>query len=294
MMDASRFAEAAARLYLSTVLEPNFIPGRFAVTSAQFIRDCSMSNCDGDGWNFDPSALSDWQKETLTKQLSSLLAPEGEEVKSLDSVYSEQCHERQKIGKGGKIRLVTVSTKSRPEYTTLSDSASAAGLTLEMVGSSTTYGRSGTKLELLSEYLADVPEEDFVIYVDAYETIVQQSRANIWRKFSQFCKPIVFGGLRKCYPDASMVMMYPNVSSAHVFRYLNDGQFMGNAGALKTMIDSVLEDIEQGATFLEPIKFRAGAEIAARWLSRYMFHNPEDIAIDSRGDLFFFIGRGNC
>jgi hypothetical protein len=165
MMDASRFAEAAARLYLSTVLEPNFIPGRFAVTSAQFIRDCSMSNCDGDGWNFDPSALSDWQKETLTKQLSSLLAPEGEEVKSLDSVYSEQCHERQKIGKGGKIRLVTVSTKSRPEYTTLSDSASAAGLTLEMVGSSTTYGRSGTKLELLSEYLADVPEEDFVIYV---------------------------------------------------------------------------------------------------------------------------------
>ena len=82
-------------------------------------------------------------------------------------------------------------------------------------------------------------------------------------------------------------MMYPNVSSAHVFRYLNDGQFMGNAGALKTMIDSVLEDIEQGATFLEPIKFRAGAEIAARWLSRYMFHNPEDIAIDSRGDLFF-------
>jgi hypothetical protein len=84
-----------------------------------------------------------------------------------------------------------------------------------------------------------------------------------------------------------MVLMYPNVSSAHIFRYLNDGQFMGNAGALKSMIDTVLEDIEQGATFLEPIKFRAGAEIAARWLTRYMFKHPEEIAIDSRGDLFY-------
>jgi hypothetical protein len=165
MMDATRFGEAAARLYLSTVLEPNFIPGLFALTSAQYIRDCSTANCDGDGWNFHPSALPDWQRESIVKQLKPLLAGEDGELGSVESVYSEQCQDKQQLAKGGEIRLVTVSTKSRPEYTTLRDSAEASGLTLEMLGTSTTYGKSGTKLELLSEYLAEVPEEDFVIYV---------------------------------------------------------------------------------------------------------------------------------
>ena len=123
--------------------------------------------------------------------------------------------------------------------------------------------------------------------LDAYETIVQLGRAIIWRKFAQFCRPVVFGGLRKCYPDSSLVLMYPNISSAHMFRYLNDGQFMGTAGALKSMIDETLEDINDGATFLDSLKFRPATEIAARWLTRYMFRHPETIAIDSRGELFF-------
>ena len=163
-MDALRFAEAAARLYLSTVLEPHFLPGQFALTSAQYIRDCSTALCADDGFNFHPGMLPDWQRESITKILEPLVAP-GDST-TLESVYSEQCHDNEQLQrKAGKIRLVTISTKARPEYTTLKDSAAAAGLTLEMVGASATYARSGTKLELLSEYLEGVPEDDYVIYV---------------------------------------------------------------------------------------------------------------------------------
>lgn len=162
MMAVSRFNEAAARFYLASTVEPGFLPAQFLMGSAQFLRDCAIQGCSNDGFNFLPDKLSQWQKESITKIVRGSFGVD--DASSPDDLYAGQCKAAQT--EDSKLHVVTVAANGQGEQVqTLKDSATAHGISIDVLGAGVNYVNSGTRLLLLSEYLTDMPEDDIVMFV---------------------------------------------------------------------------------------------------------------------------------
>jgi len=297
MMAVSRFNEAAARFYLSNTLEPGFLPAKILMSSAQFLRDCSIQACDNDGFNFLPEKLTQWQKESITKIVqSSFQAQANDAVSQEEDIYANQkgCKEKPKKDDDNKLHVVAIARNGREEQVKLLKTSTAVhGINVDILGAGMNYVNSGTRFLLLSEYLTDMVGDDIVMFLDQ-DSIVQASAKVLMRRFRQMCAPMVFAAIKKCHPDPSLILLYPEATESLRFRFLNAAHFIGRVDAIRDMIERVMTDIQKQSTFLQPAVFRIEAADAGRWTTRYMFQNPGTIKLDATGSIFYSLENANA
>ncbi len=94
----------------------------------------------------------------------------------------------------------------------------------------------GMKILLLQRFIADLPDDDIVLFTDAHDVRVLGRALDVLTRFKQIGARIVFSAEKNCWPDAHRACEY--VASAcgdSEYKYLNSGAFIGYVGDLKRL-----------------------------------------------------------
>lgn len=90
------------------------------------------------------------------------------------------------------------------------------------------------KLHGLKEYLEGVPDNDIVVFTDAYDVFYADDMATIVKRFLSFNMDVLFAAEKNCWPDKSLASSYPPAPTD--YRFLNSGCFIGDAKVLKKIL----------------------------------------------------------
>ena len=125
------------------------------------------------------------------------------------------------------------------------------------------------------------PENDILIFTDAYDVILIDTAESIIKKYLSFDSDIVFSAEVNCWPVESYSRPYPNATEA--FPFLNSGGLIGKMGAFKECFSrnvySMGYDDDQG------------------YWTRIFLNNygtaASMVKLDTKAELFFSLFRSN-
>lgn len=178
----------------------------------------------------------------------------------LASLHAEQLH------------LVTYANRRRIEIDHLRFSAKKNHLKMIHIGNNTDIIHLSDKAKVFREFLNSdpFPDEDIVMFVDAYDVLIIQEAKEIIKEFKSYHSPIILAGERHCFPDGHLAEKYPISNSKH--RYINSGCYIGYVGAIKRMLNKMpIETIHDDQRL---------------FTHYFLFYPHEKIVIDSDCKLF--------
>lgn len=181
------------------------------------------------------------------------------------------------------LRLVAVATSERSELTRLKQSATALGWTVDVLGLGDKWEGLGSKITYLTEYLKDVPCNDLVLFLDAYDVMLLSTATEIRERFESFKRPIVIGAELGCAPDEGMKVLYPKPKRGQNFFYVNSGTYIGYANDIRDMLAEISADIADHHSFTGASKHRLDDQ---RWFTRHYIRNQNSVAMDVDGVMF--------
>jgi len=141
-----------------------------------------------------------------------------------------------------KIHYCTIADKPNDNLNILKAQYKAQGITLVVLGEDNKvtfgWGVGGAnfviKIQEFYNYILTLPEEDIVLFQDAFDVLFVGSEAGILKKFNSFGARAVFGAEIYPHPDRELANSYPTTDSK--YRFVNSGTFMGNIGYLKGLL----------------------------------------------------------
>ncbi len=107
----------------------------------------------------------------------------------------------------------------------------------------------GQKINLIREYIKDLPDHDVLFFCDGYDTFVVSELDEIIRRYLDFSHSIVFASERICWPDeglASEIIKTNKTITPYTdtpYKYLNSGLFVGTVKELR----SILQDVDDAS-----------------------------------------------
>lgn len=176
----------------------------------------------------------------------------------------------------------------------LNDSAKAQGFDVQNVLFSEWEGGTmegpggGQKInELLSFFLDnDLPDNDVVLFTDAFDVFFYRSLDTIVGRFLGFKHEIVFSAEQFLWPDKSL--RFPPTHTK--YRYLNSGTFIGRVGEIKRMADRFIENYDDDQLYLQKA-FLSGRYDACLDTEGYIFQTNEEACEVKNGTVFNPITR---
>lgn len=159
------------------------------------------------------------------------------DTESTDPVSSGQSVDREVV-------VFTVATdEAHFGFETLRRSANYYGYDLRVLGlgedwkggdmARTTGG--GVKLIYMQTAIREIPDSQLVLFVDGYDTVFQYPASVLLARFREIGADVLFGAEKDCWPSEEVCEQYA-LRTDGVFRYLNSGTYMGNAGFLKDIL----------------------------------------------------------
>ena len=152
--------------------------------------------------------------------------------------------------------LTCGSDESRMEM--LEESANRTGVKVQNIfnigsdvwGGGTMEGPGGgQKLRLLQRFIDDnnLPDNDVVLFTDAYDVIYLRDLETILGRFLGFKHEVIFSAEQYLWPDTS-VRFPPAITK---YRYLNSGTFIGRVGELKRMLQKPILDSDDDQLYIQ-------------------------------------------
>lgn len=89
------------------------------------------------------------------------------------------------------------------------------------------------KLVAMNEFLATLPSDDVVCFVDGYD-VTCFGLEEVLEKFKRMNVDVLFSAETSCYPWSHVQQLYPSTTS--IYRYLNSGGYMGYVAALQQVL----------------------------------------------------------
>jgi len=115
---------------------------------------------------------------------------------------------------------------------------------------------------------ADIPDDDVVMFLDAYDVIVLSDKETILDRFMQFGKPVVIGAERGCFHLPHVVALYP--PSPTSFRFVNSGCYLGYVKNIRRILAWILNHQElAGLHKFDQTSFTI-----------YFLRNQQEVALD--------------
>lgn len=180
---------------------------------------------------------------------------------------------------GPRLHVVTFMTADAPVYGYLQVSAERQSLHPKILG----YGQRawwpdglGAKINALRRFVHhEADDEELVLFMDAYDTMLFGDRAEIVSTFEsmerELQRSIFFNCEKVCFPPFPDICTdYPE-SPFEQWRYLNSGLFIARVGSLKDMLRDPVDDVMKGSD--------------QAWYQRYFRHHPDRVAVDTRCQL---------
>lgn len=149
-------------------------------------------------------------------------------------------------GRDIDFRIVTVATEESKMWA-LKQSAAKYGVEVLNLGKDHPWrdpmtGLAGMpKIQLVNEYLATVPEDAVVLFMDGYDTFFADSPLEVLERFFHMDADIVFGAETDCWPVPETSYLWPDTGTP--YKYLNSGLYIGRANALHDFIAQAQDNV---------------------------------------------------
>ena len=110
---------------------------------------------------------------------------------------------------------------------------------LPWLGGDMTSTGGGQKVNYLREYLINVAPETIILFVDGYDVIINDDLETILNRFLGFGCDVLFASEKTCWPDQNLAKAMEDHSDGVGYPYLNSGCFIGYAGVLREICDTI-------------------------------------------------------
>ena len=177
-----------------------------------------------------------------------------------------------------EVHLVTVATDAK-RAERLQATAAKFGWPITFLGINSEWSDDMTsvggfpKIEMMRNFVDDVFPQAIILFMDGYDTFINDDKETVIERFLSFDADLVIGAEATLWPDWDYGKEYPQ--SETPYRYLNSGQYIGRAGAIKKFLEKgdIAEDIDDQAFFHE--KFLSGNINVTLDYECYIFQNYE-------------------
>jgi hypothetical protein len=164
----------------------------------------------------------------------------------------------------------------------LIESCKRFNVNLAVHGRGKTFDNTIFKLENILDYCINhTDEDDIIIYLDAYDTVLLSNQTEIISKFKIFDKKIVFCSHYICEPYEPIMDHFPRLDE-DLPRFLNSGSMIGYSKYVQEGIEDIFGEYEL-------VKKIYGNMLAMsdqfHWSLYYLKHK-DLIGIDSRCNIF--------
>ena len=141
----------------------------------------------------------------------------------------------------------------------------------------------GQKINLLREYISNLPDHDVVLFCDGYDVFVANDLEEIVRRYLESKCKVLFAAEKVCWPNESIAQYFPK--SHTPYRYLNSGLFIGRVDELKKIICNPIIDIDDDQLYYQKSYLSNQFDIQLD-LESYIFQCYDEMVYLQNGQLY--------
>ena len=123
------------------------------------------------------------------------------------------------------------------------------GKNVEWKGGTMEGPGGGQKINLVKAFLADLKDNDNVLFVDGYDVVINDDLTTILERHKDMAVDVVFAAEKTCWPTQSLASEFPDTGTE--YKYLNSGLYIGKAGALKNIFADPIEDAADDQLYMQ-------------------------------------------
>ena len=121
------------------------------------------------------------------------------------------------------------------------------GKDIEWKGGTMSGPGGGQKVNLLKEYVKELPDRDVILFCDAYDVFFTDDVDEVTYRYLEMGKDVIFSAERVCWPDDKlsndMIVLNRKLTSFETpYEYLNSGLFIGKVKELKKILGPDIDD----------------------------------------------------
>ena len=162
------------------------------------------------------------------------------------------------------------------------------GKDIEWSGGNMSYPGGGQKINLLKNYIKDLPDHDIVFFCDGYDVFVTSSIEEIVGRYLEMMSEtfeynVVFAAENACWPDKNIGqdMISRNIQNNFYntetsYKYLNSGIFIGRVKELRKILEGDIENSDDDQLFYQR-KYISGCNIRLDFNSYIFQCYDEDV-----------------
>ena len=237
--------------------------------------------------DFSMIPLDDWFSERLAAGELNIVACETSMAKQQprDAYPSDVLAGTSGYFENYNIHVLTCSTDDSKAYR-LFDSAARHGIAVTNLGKGVEWHGTdmsgpggGQKLNLLRNYIKDIPDTDIVFFVDGYDVFFAEKLDTIMDRWFSFNRRALFGGEKYCWPDTSLADQFPTQQTE--YKYLNSGTFIAEVETLRQILSDPVADSSDDQLYVQQQYLKGELDIAIDY-EQYIFQVYDESVTKNR------------
>ena len=143
-----------------------------------------------------------------------------------------------------KLTVVTYADQKLEPSNVLVESCNKLGLKLEVLIHST-WNANSLKIKVLYDFLQTKKTDQIILFVDAFDVLIQENEQTILKKFNSLNTDILFSGEANfSFYDSTLYKEYWRIypRGETVFDYVNAGSCIGKVSDLRLMLNKMIKD----------------------------------------------------
>ena len=235
--------------------------------------------------------VDEYVPRLIKRQKINAVALKQDACNQLPRSISESDIENNKPARSFTVHPITVGS-DRLKCVQLNTSARRHGIEVKNLGTNVEWKGTdmsgpggGMKANLLRDYVNTLPDNDVVLFTDAYDVFYADDLETITERYLDFNTKAVFSAELYCYPDDSIANEFPESDTP--YRYLNSGTFIAQVGELKKMFaSSTVADDGDDQLYYQKLLLSNEFDMTLDY-EGYIFQTHEDeTGINSSGQLY--------
>ena len=187
---------------------------------------------------------------------------------------------------GGLLHVAAVATHLERYMPLLVQSTARLGVHLEVLGWGEKINGFAFRLQKTLDFVEELPPDDVVLFIDAFDVVLLQNAQVILKKFYQSGAQMIISKDGE-HPNYIVNFFIKNVFRSVGDTYVNIGAYIGRAGYIRDLMKELFK-------FGEGFSDRENdQELLARYLSQHKPLMGTEIIIDEHSDLFLTLYGGH-
>lgn len=145
-----------------------------------------------------------------------------------------------------QLHVCTVASRSHPNLEKLIASCEQNKIQLEILGMGQPYGSNMDKLRFMRSYCEQLPDDDMILFVDAFDMLILADQDEIASRFLSLNVPMLMAAEILCWPLKGSAKFHTRTASP--FKYINTGGYIGWVKAIKRWLNAFDEILLSGTS----------------------------------------------